>query len=537
MGNSYNNFSEFSADYSYDEISDKLGEGGFATVYKADDLLRSRKVAIKVAKVPKNEKYSLMHEYEIVKTLPVHKNIVYYESCYRFKLHGLGNYDFAVMDYYQEGNFDEFMNKRKLMPDEFSTIVEDILLGIEFLHQNKIIHRDIKPANILITTQKEKYVSKIADFGLGKIKKSIDESFTENSIVGGTLNYAAPEQILGRKVKPNIDLWSFGVLLYKMCTEEVPFNVADTNTTDRREELTRKIIQVELPSSVNQIEEPYQTIIQRCLVSDAEKRAKTASELISILRLVAPPKAANFIEPTHDKAPKPEPLPINQQKGLIDAVPAPVIGKVPAQFGKTKNFFIAKLKSILIGLSYNALGGLLIVIVSYFIYNYFTAEPKVIVPPKISLTPAVPIKKDTTKKNTPGKDTLKGNDTLNIELNKKNDSIFHLKPKKPVKTPWGYLILERRNRAYHLVNKSGEEKLPFRFHEIENFDDGRTFFWIKEGKKYGFILLTKKGVKYIKPQYSMILDTDSKTRTVIVKVANQRKTIRLDDEFKGSKLY
>lgn len=329
MEKQYKDFSEFSQDYIYDEVNDKLGEGGFASIYRADDLLRNREVVVKVSKVPKEEKYSLMHEYEIVKSLPIHKNIVYYEACYRFKMAGLGVYDIAIMDYYPLGNLNSFLDKQRISSAQFQSLVEEMLLGIDFLHQNKIIHRDIKPANILIASQKGKYIPKIADFGLGKIKESTEESFTDNSFVGGTLNYAAPEQILGTKVKPNADLWAFGALLYKMCTGNPPFFVSESDTTGRREQLINKILKVELPETIFKVEEPYQTIILKCLVLDTEKRAKSATELIKILKTVRAEKTEIFTEPIVEKprhAPTPKPQVKKDNGKRVELLPYVMIG-------------------------------------------------------------------------------------------------------------------------------------------------------------------------------------------------------------------
>lgn len=281
----YNNFNEFSSDYKYDEETDKLGEGGFASVYRADDMVRHREVAVKVSKVPKDERYSLKHEFEVVKSFPVHSNVAYYESCYRFKMPGVGLYDLAIMDYYPLGNLELFMSTEKIKPEQLFYLVNSILDGLAFLHENGAIHRDIKPSNILIAKFSNKLIPKIADFGLGKILGTEGESSIENSFIGGSVNYAAPEQILGTRIRPNVDLWSFGVLLYKICVGEVPFMVdeSSTSTSIRRERLIKKIVNAEIPERLKEVDEPYQTIIRKCLVVDAEIRPKSAKELLKIL--------------------------------------------------------------------------------------------------------------------------------------------------------------------------------------------------------------------------------------------------------------
>ncbi len=281
----YNNFSEFSADYKYDEETDKLGEGGFASVYRADDMIRHREVAVKVSKVPKDERYSLKHEFEVVKSFPEQANIAYYEACYRFKIPGVGLYDLAIMDYYPLGNLELCLANEKFNADQLFYLVNCILEGLSFLHENGAIHRDIKPSNILVTKFSNKFIPKIADFGLGKIMGSDGQSSIENSFIGGSVNYAAPEQILGTKIRSNVDLWAFGVLLFKTCTGELPFIVDESNTSTsiRRERLIKKIVNAEIPQKTNEIAEPFQTIIRKCLVVDPELRVKSAKDLIKIL--------------------------------------------------------------------------------------------------------------------------------------------------------------------------------------------------------------------------------------------------------------
>jgi serine/threonine protein kinase len=286
MEKTYTNFTEFSKDYRYDEETDKIGEGGFASVYRADDMIRQREVAVKVSKVRKDERYSLKHEFEVVKSFPIHPNIAYYESCNRFKIAGVGLYDLAVMDYYPLGNLEVFIQNQLLNEEQKHQIIEGILSAIDFLHNNDAIHRDIKPSNILIAKFANKYIPKIADFGLGKVMQvSEGQSSIENSFIGGSINYAAPEQILGTKIRPNVDLWSFGVLLFKVLVGELPFIIDEstTSTSVRRERLIKKIVNAQIPDKINEIAEPYQSIIRKCLVVDSELRVKSAKELLQIL--------------------------------------------------------------------------------------------------------------------------------------------------------------------------------------------------------------------------------------------------------------
>lgn len=187
------------------------------------------------------------------------------------------------MPYYEEGSLEEFVKQVELSPKDYDLLLRGILEGLGFLHENGYIHRDFKPSNALIAREHGMYVPKLADFGLGKEGASIEKSSLLNSAIGMTLTYAAPEQLTRDKIRPNVDLWGFGVLLYKLQTGELPFRSSATETTQKEAELRRQITKGELPEGLSNIAEPYQSIIRRCLVVDRKKRVQSAEELLGLL--------------------------------------------------------------------------------------------------------------------------------------------------------------------------------------------------------------------------------------------------------------
>ena len=279
---------EFQNRYAYNPATDLLGEGGFGIVYKAYDDILNQWVALKISKVnPQYKDIRLREEVEKVAKLPVHKNIAYYkkDECYTFQQMD-GEYDIAVLQYYEEGNLSQLLYNNRLMPAQKQAILKQILEGIRFLHENGIIHRDLKPQNILMTKRGAEFIPKITDFGISKKLDFNKSTFFSNSLAGaGTMSYSSPEQLSGGKIGKNTDLWGFGVIAFEMLTGNLPFNTGRHSRTSEagRQEMYRQINCGELPKEINPISEPWQTLIRRCLIPDAEKRMKSAKETLEVL--------------------------------------------------------------------------------------------------------------------------------------------------------------------------------------------------------------------------------------------------------------
>lgn len=277
---------EFYSRYTYNPDKDCIGQGGFGKVYRGRDIIRDRDVAIKVSVVGNNNSnIRLQNEVAMANNMPLHKNIAYYEKCYTLNT-PIGVCDFAVMQYYKDGSLENLITHEKLTIEERYNILIQILRGIGFLHKHDIIHRDIKPQNILIARYNGEITPKITDFGISKHVDNINKSIVSNSIVGaGTIAYAAPEQLAERELKKNCDLWSFGVIAYRMLTGKLPFNYGNFSPTseDGREELNRQKRSGVIPADINSIEEPWQQLIRACLVVDYKNRIQSAEEALSIL--------------------------------------------------------------------------------------------------------------------------------------------------------------------------------------------------------------------------------------------------------------
>lgn len=262
-----------------------IGSGGFAKVYKVFDHAKNHYVALKVADVrPEHKKFTLKNEVELVNKLQPHRNIARYDACYRFNTGFTGEMDFALLKFYEYGNLEQFLEREQLDLDDKKLIIQGILNGIEFLHQNNIIHRDMKAQNVLMNREDGVWTPKITDFGLSR--QIMQEAAVENTAIGMSYAYAAPEQILNKKITKNVDLWAVGVIIYRIMANELPFKSkpqGDDRSTQSQLEISKRIVNMELPEMLNSISEPYQKIIRRCLVLDPSERVQSARELVDIL--------------------------------------------------------------------------------------------------------------------------------------------------------------------------------------------------------------------------------------------------------------
>nr|WP_295934290.1 serine/threonine-protein kinase [uncultured Dyadobacter sp.] len=276
-------YDEFLKRYEFDTQDQKamLGAGGFGSVYKAFDSVQKRFVAIKVAEV-KHEKFNLLYEKQIVDELDSHENVARYGNCYRFQFMPV-RYDFAVLTFYQEGNLADVLKKYALTVPQKHQILEGILKGVGHLHKHHIIHRDMKPQNVLMERQGDRWVPKLTDFGLSKLADTNTRS-VENSSIGLSIAYAAPEQIQNREIRHNVDLWAVGIIAYHMFVGDLPFDASRSMSQESWNlEVSKLIVKGKVSERISQVPEPFRTLIKKCLVADNAKRVQRAEELLEIL--------------------------------------------------------------------------------------------------------------------------------------------------------------------------------------------------------------------------------------------------------------
>lgn len=274
--------------YKYDNRKHKIGGGAFGTVYKAYDRNRDREVAVKVQEIKEidGKEFSLQLEYDAIKALEDHPNIANYESVWRYE-DGPGVYDYAIMQFYPLGNLSNYLKNSKIGIEERSKVLVQILQGIAYLHQNKVVHRDIKPGNILVVNRPgEGIIPKITDFGLSKLAEIKDDySQFQNSFAGGTVQYSSPEQLKGLPLKFNTDLWSFGIIIFEVFTGKTLFEGEGygQGSAGKQGEIMQQIFKKDIREDLKTLPEDWQYIAQLCLLRDQDKRPATGIELLKKL--------------------------------------------------------------------------------------------------------------------------------------------------------------------------------------------------------------------------------------------------------------
>lgn len=257
------------------KILEKVGTGGMASVYKAQDILLDRIVAVKIL----HSKYGNDHDFVVrfrqeaqAAAKLSHPNIVnIYDVGYDENVH------YIVMEFVRGETLKEYIEKHGHLPINTSIqIAFDIGEALENAHANGIVHCDIKPHNILVT---ETGRIKVADFGIARAVNSVENS---DRTVLGSVHYFSPEQASGGHIDERTDIYSLGVVMYEMMTGVVPFQ-GDTAIS-----IALKHVQddIPLPTKYNRrIPRLVEQVILKAMAKNPDDRFQSIGEMMSELRL------------------------------------------------------------------------------------------------------------------------------------------------------------------------------------------------------------------------------------------------------------
>ena len=261
------------------EITEKLGQGGMGTVYKAFDPLLTRVVAVKVISGQldgnPDHRERFFREARAAAQLS-HRNII--------TIYDLGEQDgspYLAMEYLVGRDLDQRLHDAEGMSlTRKLELALSICEGLAHAHACGLIHRDIKPANVFVTDDGG---VKILDFGLARL---ITSELTRSNVMVGTVNYMAPEQLRGERPDHRADIFSFGVLLYELLGGRKPFQGDSAAAT------MYKILH-EVPQALDELDPAVgpalNALVDRAMAKAREDRYQRMTDLLRDLEAAYEP--------------------------------------------------------------------------------------------------------------------------------------------------------------------------------------------------------------------------------------------------------
>jgi predicted ATPase/tRNA A-37 threonylcarbamoyl transferase component Bud32 len=252
-------------------LEEEIGQGGMGIVYKAYDQLLERVVALKIlneyskTRLGSAGRARLLHEAQAAGRLS-HPNIV--------SIYDAGEANdtpFIVMEYIEGSSL---YDKKPGSLSEILSIGRQICSALHHAHLNGIIHRDLKPENIIVTPTGS---VKLTDFGLAR---SLSTRMTEEGLIVGTVLYLSPEAAMRQTIDGRSDLYSFGIILYELITNNLPYNAEDPLAV-----ISQHLYSPLVPARAHRADLPpaLDQLISKLLEKQPEDRPSNAAEVASVL--------------------------------------------------------------------------------------------------------------------------------------------------------------------------------------------------------------------------------------------------------------
>ena len=251
------------------KVTERIGMGGMAEVFKAVDTTLGRTVALKV----------MLPQYANDKTFAARfrqeaQAAANLSSPYIVNIYDWGKDDdsyYIVMEYVRGTDLKSAIQQRGTIHHrKVAEIASQVCSALSVAHSYDIIHRDIKSANIMVQTDGN---IKVMDFGIAQAGNS---SMTQDSSVLGTAHYVSPEQAQGHALTPASDLYSLGIVMYEAATGQLPFDGTDAVSV-----ALKQVNEAPIPPHQlnNAIDKNLENIIMRALSKQVEDRYQTANEM------------------------------------------------------------------------------------------------------------------------------------------------------------------------------------------------------------------------------------------------------------------
>lgn len=267
-------------------IEKKLGRGGFGTVYKAWDGNTDSWKALKIIDDTFYDDKRVIADLKREAKLLMKLNSPFVVRIWDIHLHG--EIKFIDMEYVDGGDLEDLLLSypdHKVPEEKVMELLKAISLGMTDIHNHNIIHKDLKPQNIMVPQSGD---IKIMDFGISETFRSSKSRMKESS-KSGTPAYMSPEQLLGKDVGREADIWSVGVMLYELISGKQMFTGTTTN------EVYFQIEHREF-EPITGIPDKLNNLLKRSLKMNFRERFTSFQELIEFLeKSYLPQKIGNMI--------------------------------------------------------------------------------------------------------------------------------------------------------------------------------------------------------------------------------------------------
>jgi predicted Ser/Thr protein kinase len=246
-------------------IISKLGAGGMGEVYRATDLRLGQQVALKFLPLEMAEDPKALARFQ--NEVRIARQVAHPNVCRVYDIGEVEGIPYLSMEYVDGEDLNSLLRRIGRLPrDKALEISRKLCAGLAAAHNKGVLHRDLKPGNIMIDGRGQVLIT---DFGLAGIMGQIDGAEARN----GTPGYMAPEQLSGKEVSAQSDVYALGVVLYEMFTGKRPFNAST------RAELIKQTNEGMPPAPrniVKEIDPAVESVILQCLSPDPRKRPDSA---------------------------------------------------------------------------------------------------------------------------------------------------------------------------------------------------------------------------------------------------------------------
>lgn len=266
---------------SHYRILEKLGGGGMGVVYRAEDLVLGREVALKFLPPELAGDAAAVDRFR--REARAASSLNHPNVCTIYGVEECDSQPVIVMELIEGETLAARLERGPLAADEAVRLAIQIAGALDAAHRRAVVHRDLKPSNLLVT----RAGIKVLDFGLAKMDRTARETadapqgpgITRYGAIMGTPSYMSPEQVRGGETDARSDIYSFGLVLYEMLTGRRALEDSAGTPEDREPHLAERFASPAV-----------ERIVRRCLARDAEDRWQSARDLKAELEwTVAPP--------------------------------------------------------------------------------------------------------------------------------------------------------------------------------------------------------------------------------------------------------